>query len=73
MIKFTEDQLAIIEIIGYTPKLIKNKEGKSVLMLDLGTLTKEQTEDVFKIIRGEHHMTAFRKEQDRKLMFGNNE
>lgn len=73
MIKFTEDQLAIINIIGYTPKLIKNKEGKSVLMLDLGTLTKEQTEDVFKIIRGEHHMIAFRKEQDKKLMFGNNE
>lgn len=49
MIKFTEDQLAVIEIIGYTPKLIKGKDGKSVLMLDYSTLTKEQKEKVANI------------------------
>ena len=42
MIKFTEDQLAVIEILGYTPKLIKDENGESKLLLDWGILSAEQ-------------------------------
>jgi hypothetical protein len=50
MIKFTQDQLAIIEIIGYTPKLVKDNNGNSVLRLDLSSLTKEQKESISKYL-----------------------
>jgi|LakMenE01Jun11ns_1017448.scaffolds.fasta_scaffold7345678_1 hypothetical protein len=47
MIKLTEEQLEIIEVIGYTPKLIEDKEGKSVVvMLDFTSLTDAQREKV---------------------------
>jgi len=46
MIKFTEDQLKIIEIIGYTPKPYIDKNGETQLDIDWFNLKKDKIEQV---------------------------